>query len=416
MKILISLFFILAVNSLLIAQSNNDKIVTIIANGKGKTAEEAKQNALRNAIEQAFGTFISSKTELMNDQLVKDEIVSVSNGNIQKFDIISELNTPSDGYLTSLSATVSISKLTSFVESKGINAEFKGNLFAFNIKQQIFNEKNEIKAISDLYEIVHSITLKSFNYSLKVNNPIATSSDNQNWKIGLNVSVVTNENVNNISSFLFKTLKGIALIKEEQLNYLNLGKELYPLSISISDTEYDHLIFRTEKSLALIKELFQEITLGALNFKINNGVNEIKLGSDDLAKFSKNIYKKYIKNNGSDNLYTFGLPKEGTITTGNSAWISSIETLYSSNRYINERFNFISNLKDKMFGENREEKYWKYSSYIPFSIFIADPGLIVAINNIPQDKEIINISINDIKTLQEINKITEFVISSIDEK
>jgi hypothetical protein len=416
MKILISLFFFLAVNSLLIAQSNNDKIVTIIANGKGKTAEEAKQNALRNAIEQAFGTFISSKTELMNDQLVKDEIVSVSNGNIQKFDIISELNTPSDGYLTSLSATVSISKLTSFVESKGINAEFKGNLFAFNIKQQIFNEKNEIKAISDLYEIVHSITLKSFNYSLKVNNPIATSSDNQNWKIGLNVSVVTNENVKNISSYLYKTLKGIALIKEEQLNYLNLGKELYPLSISISDTEYDHLIFRTEKSLELIKELFQEITLGALNFKINNGVNEIKLGSDDLAKFSKNIYKKYIKNNGSDNLYTFGLPKEGTITTGNSAWISSIETLYSSNRYINERFNFISNLKDKMFGENREEKYWKYSSYIPFSIFIADPGLIVAINNIPQDKEIINISINDIKTLQEINKITEYVISSIDEK
>jgi hypothetical protein len=416
MKILISLFFFLAVNSLLIAQSNNDKIVTIIANGKGKTAEEAKQNALRNAIEQAFGTFISSKTELMNDQLVKDEIVSVSNGNIQKFDIISELNTPSDGYLTSLSATVSISKLTSFVESKGINAEFKGNLFAFNIKQQIFNEKNEIKAISDLYDIVHSITLKSFNYSLKVNNPIATSSDNQNWKIGLNVSVVTNENVNNISSYLFKTLKGIALIKEEQLNYLNLGKELYPLSISIGDTEYDHLIFRTEKSLALIKELFQEITLGALNFKINNGVNEIKLGSDDLAKFSKNIYKKYIKNNGSDNLYTFGLPKEGTITTGNSAWISSIETLYRSNRYINERFNFISNLKDKMFGENREEKYWKYSSYIPFSIFIADPGLIVAINNIPQDKEIINISINDIKTLQEINKITEYVITSIDEK
>jgi hypothetical protein len=251
---------------------------------------------------------------------------------------------------------------------------------------------------------------------LKVNNPIATSSDNQNWKIGLNVSVVTNENVNNVSSYLFKTLKGIALIKEEQLNYLNLGKELYPLSISISDTEYDHLIFRTEKSLALIKELFQEITRGALNFKINNGVNEIKLGSDDLAKFSKNIYKKYIKNNGSDNLYTFGLPKEGTITTGNSAWISSIETLYSSNRYINERFSFISNLKDKMFGENREEKYWKYSSYIPFSIFIADPGLIVAINNIPKDKEIINISINDIKTLQEINKITEYVISSIDEK
>jgi hypothetical protein len=64
-----------------------------------------------------------------------------------------------------------------------------------------------------------------------------------------------------------------------------------------------------------------------------------------------------------------------------------------------------------MFGENREEKYWKYSSYIPFSIFIADPVLIVEINNIPQDKEIINISMDDLKTLQEINKITESLIS-----
>jgi type IV secretory pathway VirB3-like protein len=99
-------------------------------------------------------------------------------------------------------------------------------------------------------------------------------------------------------------------------------------------------------------------------------------------------------------------------------------------KIINEGFNLVSAIDvsgEKNFfskfalrrgdiGENREEKYWKYSSYIPFSIFIADPGLIVAINNIPQDKEIINISINDIKSLQEINKITEYVISSIDEK
>jgi hypothetical protein len=45
---------------------------------------------LRSAIEQAFGAFISSKTEILNDNLVKDEIVSVSNGNIQKFEVLSE--------------------------------------------------------------------------------------------------------------------------------------------------------------------------------------------------------------------------------------------------------------------------------------------------------------------------------------
>ena len=37
-----------------------DKTVTLVVNGQGKTPDEAKQNALRSAIEQAFGAFISS--------------------------------------------------------------------------------------------------------------------------------------------------------------------------------------------------------------------------------------------------------------------------------------------------------------------------------------------------------------------
>ena len=60
-----------------------DKTVTLVVSGQGKSQDEAKQKALRSAIEQAFGAFISSKTEILNDNLVKDEIVSVANGNIQ---------------------------------------------------------------------------------------------------------------------------------------------------------------------------------------------------------------------------------------------------------------------------------------------------------------------------------------------
>ena len=84
-SLLIALFFSLIINA------QEDKTVTLSISGQGKTQDEAKQNALRNAIEQAFGTFISSNTEILNDELVKDEIVSVSNGNIQKFEIISEV-------------------------------------------------------------------------------------------------------------------------------------------------------------------------------------------------------------------------------------------------------------------------------------------------------------------------------------
>ncbi len=62
------------------AFAQDDKTVTLVVSGQGKTQDEARQNALRSAIEQAFGTFISSKAEMLNDNLIKDEIVSISKG------------------------------------------------------------------------------------------------------------------------------------------------------------------------------------------------------------------------------------------------------------------------------------------------------------------------------------------------
>jgi hypothetical protein len=88
MKWILLLIFFTAVN--FIYSQSTENIVTLTTSGTGKTIEEAKNNALRSAIEQAFGAFISSKTEILNDELIKDEVVSISSGNILKFDVISE--------------------------------------------------------------------------------------------------------------------------------------------------------------------------------------------------------------------------------------------------------------------------------------------------------------------------------------
>ena len=39
--------------------------------------------ARSSAVEEAFRVFVSTKTEILNDQLAIDEITSVSSGNIQ---------------------------------------------------------------------------------------------------------------------------------------------------------------------------------------------------------------------------------------------------------------------------------------------------------------------------------------------
>ena len=50
--------------------------VKVISSGQGTTQDEATRVALRNALEDAFGAFISSSSKIENDILVSDEIDS----------------------------------------------------------------------------------------------------------------------------------------------------------------------------------------------------------------------------------------------------------------------------------------------------------------------------------------------------
>lgn len=265
------LFVLLNFSSVL---SQNDKTVTLTVSAQGQTISEAKQNALRDAIEQAFGTFISSYTEILNDELVKDEIVSVSNGNIQDYDVISEVELPSGGYATTLKATVSITKLSSFVESNGGKIEFKGSLFAFNVKQQILNEENEVKAIKDLCKVIKNIADTSFDYTITVSDPISLDNNNSKFKIPFYVSVFKNENFNKLSQLLYDNLKSLSLTEQEAADYIKLDKDIYPVSIAISDNEYVHINLRKENSIIELIKMLYYFNHSTQNFKINNGIEE----------------------------------------------------------------------------------------------------------------------------------------------
>jgi hypothetical protein len=146
LKIIATLLFILLASLNTFSQTDG-KDVSITASGSGKTQDEAKKSALRSAIEQAFGAFISSKTEIFNDHVVADQMSSVSSGNIQSFTILNESQLPDKSWASTIRATVSVSKLTSFVQSKGISVEIKGGLFAVNIKQQMLNEQGEYNSL-----------------------------------------------------------------------------------------------------------------------------------------------------------------------------------------------------------------------------------------------------------------------------
>jgi hypothetical protein len=211
---IIKLFIIILIllsNTSVIAQ-DAEKTATLVVSGQGKTKEESKQIALRSAIEQAFGTFISSKTEILNDNLVKDEIVSITNGNIQKYDLLSEGYVPDGDYAVTVRAIVSISKLSNFCESKGIEIMFKGDLLSSNIQMIDLNKEGELVSMKNLKQISSDWLKKCFDYSLKTSEP---ANINGRYQITLTVFANLNSNFINFNRYVVNTLKNIGMSSSE---------------------------------------------------------------------------------------------------------------------------------------------------------------------------------------------------------
>jgi hypothetical protein len=268
----LTLLLLLAFN--LIVNAQDEKTVTLVTNGTGATMEQATQNALRSAIEQAFGTFISSKTEILNDELVKDEIVSVANGNIQSYEVISETEIPDIGYAVSLKATVSVTKLTSFVESKGFKVEVQGGLFATNIKIKQLNEQNEYKAIQDMLEVLENIIDKSFDYSLRISDPSQVDKD---WKLDAVVDISFNKNIINFKNYLYNTMKSISLTPDEVKNYKEINRPTFLFSLYLDEDNFYNVVLRSLESHELfVKSFYNMIYNNIRNFKVVDGIQNRK--------------------------------------------------------------------------------------------------------------------------------------------
>ena len=54
----------------------------VTAQGVGASKREAVEDAFRNAIEESIGVYVSSETQMQNEKLIKDNILTSSNGYI----------------------------------------------------------------------------------------------------------------------------------------------------------------------------------------------------------------------------------------------------------------------------------------------------------------------------------------------
>ena len=221
-KILFIALFIL--NIFQVSAQNTDE-VTLVVSADGATKEEATKVALRSAIEQAYGTFVSANTTILNDNLVKDEIVTISTGNIKNYKELSSFVMPNGKQSVTLQTTVCISKLISYAQSKGASTEFAGATFGMNMKMKELNKQNEKKALNNLLSEITDILPSIFELKLFVGNPI--NQENGNYRLPMLLLYEENETQKNLDRRIQSTLKSLSLSKEEITEYRKMGLETY---------------------------------------------------------------------------------------------------------------------------------------------------------------------------------------------
>ncbi len=377
-------------------QANDDgKTVTLTQIGEGKTKDEAKYNALRNVLEKAFGAFISSNTSILDDNLIKDEIVSLSNGNIQNFEILSETQMPDGSFSSVVKATVSLGKLVSFCENKGISVEFKGGLFTVNIKIQKLKTVNEEAVMENLFNTIKIIIEKGFDYTVNVSDPKKSDDYSNGWNVPIVISAKSNMNMNNIGEIIQKTIEGISLSLPEKSGLKSQNIPTY--DIILNGKPYS---LRSFSSVVYLMDLFKnKIPIKSLDFLISNGFSN-KKGSEIIG-----LINQYLHNNDSR------LLKEKSVL----GYINTKgDDYFNANYPVLERYNSNGSLvEDKHTIKDILTRYSTInnSSSNTYTSNSFEPQIMLNLNSISKIE--FSFYLSNLLTENDLSKITEYKVQPI---
>lgn len=278
MKKLLSIVAAILFAATTFAKEGNLKDVTLVTNGSGRTKQEAVNYALRSALEQTFGTFVSTNTSIVNDNLTKDEIVSISTGNIKNYKELSSAVLPSGQFAVVVQSTISLSKLTTYAKSHGSSCELAGATFAQNMKLRKLNAQNEGKVLNNLGIQLKEIEKSLFDISIATGTPKISKTYGETYDIPITLTLKGCENSEAAMNLLFTTLDNLNMSAEERADYDRTNDNYY--LYEIAGREY---WLRTR-------------TMPRFPLDLNRMLRELKIVVHGKATF---YYKLDVDNNGS---------------------------------------------------------------------------------------------------------------------
>ena len=280
MKKLLSLVVAMIIAATTFAQVNEVTLTTI---GTGVNEEQATLQALRSAIEQSFGTFVSANTTILNDRLVQDEIVSVSNGNVKEYQKLAVATLPNGQISVSAKVTVSINKLVAYAKSKGSRAEFAGQAFSANLKIMQLRAKSTQETIDLMIQQLEKIGKDMFDFKMLLGEP-----QNLGGKYYFfpTIEVYSNEASTNFYNIVTKTLGTLKLSETDKEfcrnNGIGCAGGFYPMDDGENEGESKIYLPITQENWDKLKRNLAAIVNNAycryVIFEIGNPQNTFACG------------------------------------------------------------------------------------------------------------------------------------------
>lgn len=340
--------FILVALTAIGARAEEINEISLTVSSDGSTKDDAVKNALRLAIEQAYGAFVSANTTILNDELVKDEIVTVTHGAIKDFKEMAQAQLPDNRYSVTLQATVSLPNLITYAKNHGSECEFAGDTFGMQMKLYEIEKENELKVLENLNTQLESIFPSVLSWGIEVETPrivedelpairermlregVQPSSHYEELakKAALKVYInkfgqpdtlknvynkslydrlsnfykgdcykvtakVNTQITSSLYSIFWNTINSIALNDLEREQYKKMGIRLtnvnkYELQ-PIHENDNKYLYFRNKDAIKIIRSIFDSFNKAACSFVIiDNLGNKHDLHLDEIYSWRKN--------------------------------------------------------------------------------------------------------------------------------
>ena len=342
--------------------------VKLVASGEGMTETEAVHNALRSAIEQTYGVFVSANTDILNDDLVKDEVVTVASGNIHSYKTLGCVELENGNKSVQVEAVVSVSSLVDFAKAKGATCEFAGAVFGANLKMVNLNKENAEKALEHLYEQLNAIASNMYDYELNVGEPKVDGN------IEITVLVKANENYKQFTDIVYNTLTSLSSNNVGQLDAMNVKytkaaidkREASSMSKGVivgTASELKHkriinVLYDLRKAVKTINEIQKKALFG---FTVTDNLH--KVYPFNLPRVKSSIDYRWEKTHSSEDLGSFDLVMTPEYGLNEYGYRSSTDKIML----------WAIRLEQKPY--SFESKYWTIGDYLLF-IPEAAPGTI----------------------------------------